>query len=54
MSLITGYLYIVTCFLHKQNYGASLPLRAYRGRAQDSQVMIVSPLKCQSLSKLLL
>ena len=51
MSLITGYLYIVTCFLHRQNYGASLPLRAYRWRAQNSEVKVVSLLTCQSLTK---
>ena len=36
------------------NYGATLSLRAYRRRAQDSEVMVVSLLKCRSLSKLLL
>ena len=30
------------------NYGAPLSLRAYRRRAQDSAVMVVSLLKCRS------
>ena len=41
MSVITGYLCIVTCFLHRQNYGASLSLRAYRWHAQNSFKMSV-------------
>ena len=50
-SLLEMSLYIVTCCLHRQNYGASLPLRAYRWRAQNSEVKVVSLLTCQSLTK---
>ena len=53
--IIIGLLCTVICFeIGQINYGATLSLRAYRRRAQDSEVMVVSLLKCRSLSKLLL
>ena len=36
------------------NYGATLSLRAYRRRAQDSEVKVVSLLNCQSSTIVLL
>ena len=45
---------LLLVFLHRPSYGASLSLRAYRRRTQDSEVKVVSLLKCRSLSKLLL
>ena len=52
--IIGGYFCSVICFLNWPNYGALPSLRAYRRRAQDSEVKVVSLLKCQSVSKLLL
>ena len=45
---------LLLVFLHRPKYGASLSLRAERRYAQDSEVKVVSLLKCRSLSKLLL
>ena len=36
------------------NYGATLSLRAYRRRAQDSEVMVVSLLKCRSFIQIII
>ena len=36
------------------NYGATLSLRAYRRRAQVSEVMVVSLLKCQSFIQIII
>ena len=36
------------------NHGATLSLRAYRRRAQDSEVMVVSLLKCQSFIQIII
>ena len=36
------------------NYGAILFLRAYRRRAQDSEVMVVSLLKCRSFIEIII
>ena len=36
------------------NYGASLSLRAYRRRAQLSEVMLVSLLKCRSFMQIII
>ena len=36
------------------NYRASLSLRAYRRRAQDSEVMVVSLLKCRSFIQIII
>ena len=36
------------------NYGATLSLRAYRRRAQDSEVKVVSLLKCGSFIQLII
>ena len=36
------------------NYGATLSLRAYRRRAQDSDVMVVSLLKCRSFIQIII
>ena len=52
--IIVAYFCSVICFLDRPNYGATVSLRAHRRRAQDSQVMVVSLLKCRPLSKLLL
>ena len=54
---IVGYFCRVFVFEIGQimvNYGASRSLRTCKRRAQDSQVKVVSLLKCRSLSKLLL
>ena len=45
--IIVAYFCSVICFLDRPNHGATLSLRAYRRRAQDSQVMVVSLLKCR-------
>ena len=52
--IIVGHLCTVICFFDRPNYGATLYLRAYRRRAQDSEVKVVNLLKYRSLSKLLL
>ena len=36
------------------NYGATLSLRAYRQRAQDSEVMVVSLLKCRAFIQIII
>ena len=36
------------------NYRASLSHRAYRRRAQDSEVMVVSLLKCRSFIQIII
>ena len=36
------------------NYGATLSLRAYRRRAQDFEVMVVSLLKCRSFIQIII
>ena len=36
------------------NYGATLSLRAYRRRAQDSEVKVVSLLKCRSFIEIII
>ena len=52
--IIVGYFCSVIFFLNRPNYGASLSLRAYRRRAQDSEVKVVSLLNCQSSTIVLL
>ena len=54
--IIVGYFPVVSFVfeIDQINYWATLSLRAYRRRAQDSEVKVVSLLKCRSLSKLLL
>ena len=46
--IIVGYFCSIICFWNKLNYGATRSLRAYGWRTQDSEVMVVSLLKCQS------
>ena len=47
--IIVGHLCTVICFeIGQINYGATLALRAYRRRAQDSEVKVVFLLKCRS------
>ena len=36
------------------NYGSTLSLRAYRRRAQDSEVKVVSLLKCRSFIQIII
>ena len=40
--IIVAYFCSVLCFLDRPNDGATLSIRAYRRRAQDSEVMVVS------------
>ena len=48
--IIVGHLCTIICFFDRPNYGATLSLRAYRRRAQDSEVKVVALLQCQSSS----
>ena len=43
--IIVGNFCSVICLWNRPNYGATLSLRAYRRRAQVSEVMVVSLLK---------
>ena len=44
----------VICFWNRPIYGATLSLRAYRQRAQDSEEMVVSLLKCWSFIQIII
>ena len=53
--IILGHLCTVTCFeIGQINYGATLSFRAYRRRAQDSEVKVVSLLKCRSFIQIII
>ena len=52
--IIVGHLCTVICFEIGQIIGATLSLRAYRRRAQDSEVMVVSLLKCRSFIQIII
>ena len=52
--IIVSHLCTVICLLHRPNCGATLSLKAYRLRAQDSEVKVVSLLNCQSSTIVLL
>ena len=54
--IIVGYFCTAIFFLleiGQINYGATLPLRPYRRRAQDSKAMVVSLLKCRSFIQII-
>ena len=52
--IVVGHLCTVICFRSRLNFGDTLSVRAYRRHAQDSEVMVVSLLKCQSFIEIVI
>ena len=52
--IVVGHLCTVICFRSRLNFGDTLSVRAYRRHAQDSEVMVVSLLKCRSFIQIII